>query len=362
MPGSGGGSAWGAITGTLSAQTDLWSALGGKEPSITAGTTAQYWRGDKTWRTFTTDLWANLSASSPLSFNSATGAFSCSTCLTSNAVTSVFTRTGAVVAASGDYSAAQVTNAVDSTGSYSNPSWITGLAWSKITTGVPAFPVNTGAVSHQFFTAYNSTTGVFSAGQPAFTDISGALAHSQLPTLLSGDIPANAANTSGNAGTATALATTPALCTAPAVPTGVLASGNATGCAMPGVVAVVNLIGQTGPVAKTTLYAPVTGMYSLSVYVEVTSPGGTGCLIGDVYTFADSVGAQSFSSSNGPDLPCNTKVSGNPAGYYAFGLANFALPLQFYFVAGTNVTYQVTTAGTTTGLVFNYRLVLTRLN
>lgn len=42
---------WGDITGTLSDQTDLASALSGKEPSITAGTTSQYWRGDKTWQT-----------------------------------------------------------------------------------------------------------------------------------------------------------------------------------------------------------------------------------------------------------------------------------------------------------------------
>lgn len=42
---------WGNITGTLSAQTDLNSALGGKEPTITAGTTGQYYRGDKTFQT-----------------------------------------------------------------------------------------------------------------------------------------------------------------------------------------------------------------------------------------------------------------------------------------------------------------------
>jgi hypothetical protein len=54
------------------------------------------------------------------------------------AVISVFTRTGAVVAVAGDYTAAQVTNAVDSTQSYANPAWIASLAWSKIT-GAPAF-------------------------------------------------------------------------------------------------------------------------------------------------------------------------------------------------------------------------------
>lgn len=78
-PAGGGGSAWGGITGTLSAQSDLQTALNGKqaagsyaaaththaqadvtglvtslsgkEPIITAGTSAQYWRGDKTMQT-----------------------------------------------------------------------------------------------------------------------------------------------------------------------------------------------------------------------------------------------------------------------------------------------------------------------
>jgi len=54
------------------------------------------------------------------------------------AVSSVFTRTGAVVAQAGDYTAAQVTNAVSSAATYADPAWITALAWSKIT-GAPTF-------------------------------------------------------------------------------------------------------------------------------------------------------------------------------------------------------------------------------
>lgn len=42
---------WGSITGTLGSQSDLNTALNGKESSITAGTTAQYYRGDKTFQT-----------------------------------------------------------------------------------------------------------------------------------------------------------------------------------------------------------------------------------------------------------------------------------------------------------------------
>lgn len=42
----------GQMLGKLQGQIDaLWTALAGKEPSITAGTAAQYWRGDKTWHT-----------------------------------------------------------------------------------------------------------------------------------------------------------------------------------------------------------------------------------------------------------------------------------------------------------------------
>lgn len=55
----------------------------------------------------------------------------------------------------------------------------------------------------------------------------GTLPHAQLPTLLSGDIPNNAANTSGNAGTATVLAATPSQCTSGNAATGIAASGNA---------------------------------------------------------------------------------------------------------------------------------------
>lgn len=47
----GGTANWGSIGGTLSSQTDLQTALNGKENSIVAGTTSQYFRGDKTFQT-----------------------------------------------------------------------------------------------------------------------------------------------------------------------------------------------------------------------------------------------------------------------------------------------------------------------
>ena len=44
------------------------------------------------------------------------------------AFSSVFGRSGAVFSQMGDYTAAQVTNAVDATVSYANSAWITSLA------------------------------------------------------------------------------------------------------------------------------------------------------------------------------------------------------------------------------------------
>ncbi|MGA2890325.1 MAG: SGNH/GDSL hydrolase family protein [Terracidiphilus sp.] len=48
--------------------------------------------------------------------------------------------------------------------------------------------------------------------------------------IQSSDVPNNAANTTGNAATANALASTPILCSAGNAPTGILPNGNATGC------------------------------------------------------------------------------------------------------------------------------------
>lgn len=48
--------AWGSITGTLSSQTDLQTALNAKQNTITTGTTSQYLRGDLSLATFPTNV------------------------------------------------------------------------------------------------------------------------------------------------------------------------------------------------------------------------------------------------------------------------------------------------------------------
>jgi hypothetical protein len=110
--------------------------------------------------------------------------------------------------------AATVTNGVYTSGSYADPSWITSLAGSKISgnisgdatsitgnitysqvTGVPAFPQNTSVVPHEFFTAYNSTTGAFTQAQPSFSDLSGSIATGQIPASTVTVSQINAAGT-----------------------------------------------------------------------------------------------------------------------------------------------------------------------
>lgn len=77
------------------------------------------------------------------------------------AVSAVFGRTGAVVAQSGDYTAAQVTNAVDQTQTYANPSWITSLAASKLT---GAFAGNSATATALAATPSQCSSGQYSNG------------------------------------------------------------------------------------------------------------------------------------------------------------------------------------------------------
>ncbi|MEO5361960.1 MAG: hypothetical protein H7843_16220, partial [Nitrospirota bacterium] len=52
---TGGSPLWGNITGTLSAQSDLQSALNAKEPSIAAGTSGNWYNGTKNWYSLYSD-------------------------------------------------------------------------------------------------------------------------------------------------------------------------------------------------------------------------------------------------------------------------------------------------------------------
>ena len=154
------------------------------------------------------------------------------------AVSSVFGRTGAVTATSGDYSLELITATFSSPLSFSGSGGsatlacptceVTGhkgavsgyaalnssglvpaaqlgggtanantflsgaqtyvtIAYAQIS-GTPVAPGNTPAVSNQFITAYNSATGVFSQAQPSYSNLSGTLPLSATPLTTNGDL------------------------------------------------------------------------------------------------------------------------------------------------------------------------------
>jgi len=113
------------------------------------------------------------------------------------AVTSVFSRIGDVVAVSGDYTAAEVTNAVDETDTYADPSWITSLAYSKLTgtpaTGVSSVFSRTGTVTAQVgdYTAAQVTNAVSTSGSYADPSWITGLAYSKLTGVPSTFTPAS---------------------------------------------------------------------------------------------------------------------------------------------------------------------------
>ena len=102
------------------------------------------------------------------------------------------------------------------------PYFTSAATWgSSALLGLNRILLGGGAGGAPTVTAADTTTthALFAtAGAPAFR------------ALASGDIPNNAANTSGNAATASALAALPSACSAGNYPLGILANGNATGC------------------------------------------------------------------------------------------------------------------------------------
>jgi hypothetical protein len=146
--------------------TTVATSIGTKEPAITAGTTGQYWRGDKSWqtlpiytlsglggvpttrtitingtaqdlsadRTFTINSMVYPGAGIALSTGSAWG-----TSITDNSA-NWNTAFGWGNHASGGYltTALAATTYASLTGAYANPAFVASLAYSKIT-GVPAF-------------------------------------------------------------------------------------------------------------------------------------------------------------------------------------------------------------------------------
>lgn len=128
--------------------TATGTALAGKEPSIAAGMSSQYWRGDKTWANFPSIPAAQVNAdwSSGSGISQILNKPSLATVATSGVYNDLTGKpTLSTVGISGLFadllskpttlSGYGITDPVVLTsGSYANPSWITSFAWSKIST------------------------------------------------------------------------------------------------------------------------------------------------------------------------------------------------------------------------------------
>lgn len=64
----------------------------------------------------------------------------------------------------------------------SSPTAGKGIIYNGSAWVLTILPITLAKVAHQWIDSYNSTTGTFTQSQPAFTDISGTVAASQLPT------------------------------------------------------------------------------------------------------------------------------------------------------------------------------------
>ncbi|HEX4134157.1 MAG TPA: hypothetical protein VHY84_06005 [Bryobacteraceae bacterium] len=103
-----------------------------------------------------------------------------------------------------------------------------GVASAVVVSGDGTLNPATGALTVRSTNGSSFATVATSGSANDLT--TGTLPHARLPVLLSGDIPANAANTSGSAATATALASTPALCPVGSYTLGINVMGNAQSC------------------------------------------------------------------------------------------------------------------------------------
>ena len=188
---------------------------------------------------------------------------------------------------------------------------------------------------------------------------------------VAGDFPTLNQSTTGNAGTATALAATPSLCSTGQAPTGVLASGNATGCAAIGggssafnsltsgtnttaamVVGTGGSIAATGSGAITATALPTTGLTGALQAAQF--PALTGAITTTAGSLATTAAAIPTTALTGTlqaaQEPAHTGGITNTAGSLATTLANPSPSTLGGVESITTVTHQFLTGISTSGV------------
>ena len=174
---------------------------------------------------------------------------------------------------------------------------------------------------------------------------SGAAATPTFRALASADIPANAANTSGNAATATALASNPTNCSPGNYPLGIDASGNVESCTAAGggsgtvtTVSVTTANGVSGSVANATTTPAITLTLgaitpsSVAAVGTVTGSNLSGTNTGDQTTITGNAGTATALAANPANCSAGTLPRGVDASGAGEGCAAVALASE---VTGT---------------------------
>lgn len=161
--------------------TTIATSLGGKEPTITAGTTTQYWRGDKTWQTlpvYTLSGLGGVPTSRTITINGVAYDLTADRSWSIAAgVTSFNTRTGAITLSSSDVTTALGFTPYNNT----NPSgYISSITSSMVTTALGYTPYNGATNPNGYITGVTNISGY-----------SGTLSSNDIRTLAPNSLGAN---------------------------------------------------------------------------------------------------------------------------------------------------------------------------
>lgn len=159
-----------------------WNAFNNKEPAIAAGTTAQYWRGDKSFQTLdtlsvpeNTNLYYTqarfdtaFAAKSTTNLAEGTNLY-----FTNARAQGAVSATAPIVDTAGVFSMPVSTNAVDG--------FLSGADHTTFAAKQSAISTSS-AVANQFVTGFTAPN-TFTRAQPAFTDLTGSATIAQLPDM-----------------------------------------------------------------------------------------------------------------------------------------------------------------------------------